>query len=37
MRHKKDILYYEGAEALEHVAQRDCGCPLPGSVQGQVG
>jgi len=25
------------AEALEQVAQRSCGCPLPGSVQGQVG
>jgi len=24
-------------EALEQVAQRSCGCPLPGSVQGQVG
>jgi len=22
---------------LEHVAQRSCGSPLPGSVQGQVG
>jgi len=22
---------------LEHVAQRSCGCPLPGNVQGQVG
>jgi len=27
----------EGGEALEQVAQRSCGCPLPGSVQGQVG
>jgi len=33
----KDILYYEGGEALEQVAWRNCGCPLPGSVQGQVG
>ena len=24
-------------EALEQVAQRGCGCPIPGSVQGQVG
>jgi len=30
-------LYYEGGEAREQVAQRSCGCPLPGSVQGQVG
>jgi len=22
---------------LEQVAQRSCGCPLPGSVQGQAG
>ena len=22
---------------MEEVAQRSCGCPLPGSVQGQVG
>jgi len=24
-------------ETLAQVAQRSCGCPLPGSVQGQVG
>jgi len=30
-------LYSEGAEALAQVAQRSCGCALPGSVQGQVG
>jgi len=34
---KEDILYSEGCEALEQVAQRSCGYPLPGSVQGQVG
>ena len=27
----------EGGEALAQVAQRSCGFPLPGSVQGQVG
>ena len=27
----------EGGETLEQVAQRSCGCPLPGIVQGQVG
>jgi len=27
----------EGGETLEWLAQRSCGCPLPGSVQGQVG
>ena len=24
-------------EILEQVAQRGCGCPLPGSIQGQAG
>jgi len=28
--------FTEGGEALEEVSQ-SCGCPLPGSVQGQVG
>jgi len=37
MEYKKEILYSEGGEALAQVAQRSCGCPLPGSVQGQVG
>uniref|UniRef100_A0A8B9F2S9 NudC domain-containing protein 3 n=1 Tax=Amazona collaria TaxID=241587 RepID=A0A8B9F2S9_9PSIT len=27
----------EGAEALAQGAQRSCGCPIPGSAQGQVG
>ena len=27
----------EGGEALEQAAQRGCGCPVPGGVQGQVG
>uniref|UniRef100_A0A8C0BVW1 Pyruvate dehydrogenase complex component X n=1 Tax=Buteo japonicus TaxID=224669 RepID=A0A8C0BVW1_9AVES len=34
---KEDVLHCEGGEALEEVAQRGCGCPIPGSVQGQVG
>jgi len=37
MRYKKGIVYCVDSEALEQVAQRSCGCPLPGSVQGQVG
>jgi len=37
MRYKEEILYCEGGEALAQVAQRSCGCPLPGSVQGQAG
>jgi len=31
------FLHHEVGEAQEQVAQRSCGCPLPGSVQGQVG
>jgi len=27
----------EGGEALAQVARRSCGCPMIGSVQGQVG
>ena len=37
MRCKEGVLPCEGGEALEQVAQRDCGCPISGSVQGQVG
>jgi len=37
IRYEKEILYYEGGEALEQVSQRSCGCLLPGSVQGQAG
>jgi len=33
----KEIFYCEGGEALEQVAKRSCGCPLPGSVQSKVG
>ena len=29
--------FTESGEVLEQVAQRDCGCPVPGGVQGQVG
>jgi len=36
MRYKEEILYDECGDTLEPVAQRGCGCPLPGSVQGQV-
>ena len=33
----EEVLHCEGGEALEQVAQRGCGCPIPGSVQGQAG
>jgi len=31
-----NFLNNDGGEALAQVAQRSCGCPLAGSVQGQV-
>ena len=37
MRCKEEVLHCEGGETLEQVAQRRDGCPIPGSVQGQVG
>ena len=37
MRSEAEIFPCEGGEALAQVAQRSCGCPLPGRVQGQVG
>jgi len=37
MRYEEEILPHEGGETLAQAAQRSCGCPLPGSVQGQVG
>jgi len=36
-RYKKEVLYYEGGEALKQDAQRSCVCPIARSVQGQVG
>jgi len=36
-RYWEEILPHEGGETLAQVAQRSCGCPLPGSAQGQVG
>ena len=36
-RYQEEILPCEGGETLEQVAQRGCGCPLPGSIQGQAG
>ena len=37
VKHFRTFLHYEGGEALEQIARRGCGCPLPGSVQGQAG
>ena len=33
----EEFFYNEGGETLEQVAQRSCGCPIIGSVHGQVG
>ena len=32
-----EVLYYESGEVLEQSAQRGCGCPVPGGIQGQLG
>lgn len=29
--------FTEGSEALAQAAQRSCGCPIPGDVQGWLG
>jgi len=34
---RKKFFTYEGGEALEQAVWRSCGCPLRGSVEGQVG
>lgn len=34
---REGILYCQGGEALKQVAQRSRRCPVPGTVQGQVG
>jgi len=33
----REVLYRGSGEVLEQAAQRGCGCPIPGGVQGQVG
>jgi len=34
---KEEILYNEGCETLERIAQRGRGGPIPGNIQDQVG
>jgi len=36
-RYREKILYCEGGETLEQVAQQGCECLLPGSTQDQTG
>ena len=33
----RGMFFTESGEVLEQAAQRGCGCPVPGGVQGQVG
>ena len=33
---RKKVFNFEGDETLEQVAQRRCGYPLPGNIQGQA-
>jgi len=35
IRYKEEILHSEGSEVLTQDAQVSCGCPIPGSDQGQ--
>jgi len=32
----REIPYSEGGETLKQVAQRACGCPISGGIQGKV-
>ena len=34
---RKKFFHTEGGDTLEQVAQRACGCPIPGGIQGQAG
>ncbi|XP_015135769.1 phosphatidylinositol 4-phosphate 5-kinase type-1 beta isoform X4 [Gallus gallus] len=34
---KEEVVFTEGSESLVQDAQRSCGCPIPGGIQGQVG
>ena len=36
MGYQGEVLYQGSGELLEQAAQRGCGCPIPGGVQGQV-
>ena len=35
--YKEKAFYNKSGEAVEHVAQRGGGCPIPGNIQGQAG
>ncbi|XP_015135766.1 phosphatidylinositol 4-phosphate 5-kinase type-1 beta isoform X2 [Gallus gallus] len=33
---KEEVVFTEGSESLVQDAQRSCGCPIPGGIQGQT-
>ena len=33
----EEVFYNRDGEALDQIAQRDSGSPIPGDIQGQVG
>ena len=37
VRCEEEILYSQDGEALAHAAQSNCGCSIPGGVQGHIG
>ena len=37
VRYQEKVFHPEGGDAQEQVAQGGCGCPIPGSFQGQAG
>jgi len=33
---EEEVFHLESDDALDQVAQRGCGCPVPGGIQGMV-
>jgi len=36
MRCQGEVLHRESGEVLEQIAQRGCGCPVPGDFKGRL-
>ena len=34
---RRNFFHTEGGDALEQIARGDCGCPIPGGIQGHAG
>jgi len=34
---QEEVFHTEGDEALQLVAEKGCGCPIPGGIQGHTG